>query len=300
MVEYFGEVLIMEDVKGKIHNDFCNLKNNKEEYFEQFYKNNYNFVYRICFSVLKNKDNSEDVTQTVFEKIYKMEPEKLASTYESSWLYTVTKNEAIQYIRKDKPHDSLDENEMPVESGKSEIEELEKDEDYKKIVKKLNKKQEQIVSLKIVSDFTFREIGQMLSMPTATVQWYYYSSIKSLKAAIGSMAMFVVSIVLGVKLYKKVDNTSEQTRKNVDGKDKSIDVEEAASSESKSTGNKNEEFKIPKNIENTEEMTIHKSDTNISADSFNLAPTLCFSVAGICLICSIVFGIVFAKRKKHK
>ena len=62
----------MESIKERIHDDFSKLRNDKSKYFDSFYSNNYNLVYRICFSILKNKENSEDATQTVFEKIYNM------------------------------------------------------------------------------------------------------------------------------------------------------------------------------------------------------------------------------------
>ena len=290
----------MENIKEHIHEDFVKLKVDKETYFEQFYKNNYNFVYRICFSILKDKENSEDTTQVVFEKLYKMPTENLATNYESSWLYTVAKNEAMQFIRKNKFHNSLDDANVEIEDKQNGIDEIEINEDYKKIVKKLNKKQEQIVSLKVVSDFTFKEIGQMLAMPTATVQWYYYSSIKSLKAAIGSMAMFVISIVLGLKLYKNVDITQKEEKYKKSNKSEIAENSDSAISENESYNQEKNHQEVLPNMA-TEDMEVYESTeqsyANIAQNS-NWVPALCFSLAGIFLVCSIVFGIICVKRKR--
>ena len=92
----------MDNIKQVVHEDFVNLIKDKNSYFEEFYKHNYKLVYRICFSILKNTENSEDMAQTVFEKILKMEKDKYPTQYEASWLYTVAKNECLPLIRKTK------------------------------------------------------------------------------------------------------------------------------------------------------------------------------------------------------
>ena len=292
----------MENVKERIHEDFEKLKQNKEEHFDEFYKNNYNLVYRICFSILKNKENSEDVAQTVFEKIYKLPNEKIASSYESTWLYTVTKNEAIQYLRKSKFSLPLDENLNELESGKNEIRTIEESEDYKKLVKKLNKKQEQIVSLKVLSDFTFKEIGEMLSMPTATVQWHYYSSIKSLRLAIGNLAMFIIAFILGFKLWFKVDkNEDNRTKsKSVNNSNKQNYETSNEEYENHSPIKGNDTSFIPNSLQETMESTSTDSAYSPTQNYSGIAYIGIFSLASIFLVCSIVFGIMFAKRKKNK
>ena len=57
---------------------FKNLKNsNNKNDFEVFYDNYNNLVYRIAFTILKNKDDSEDIVQVVFSKIYTLPKDKL-------------------------------------------------------------------------------------------------------------------------------------------------------------------------------------------------------------------------------
>ena len=60
------------------------------------------------FSILKNKENSEDVVQDVFAKLMKLDKEKIPTQGQSSWLYTVTKNEVMQWLRKQKHNIAID------------------------------------------------------------------------------------------------------------------------------------------------------------------------------------------------
>ena len=95
--------------KQELHDIFLKLRAGDTSQFELLYKNYKLLVYKIAFSILKNKETSEDVTQTVFTKIYSLKKEKLPSSKEATWLYAVTKNETISYYRKEKPNIALEE-----------------------------------------------------------------------------------------------------------------------------------------------------------------------------------------------
>lgn len=295
----------MEKIKENIHNDFENLKQNKEQYFNEFYNNNYNLVYRISFSILKDKENSEDVTQNVFEKIYKLPNDKLADNFESTWLYTVTKNESLQYIRKNKFNIPLDENIDVIKTDNNEIDDIAENEDYKKMVKKLNKKEEQIVSLKVLSEFTFKEIGEILSMPTATVQWYYYKSIKSLKIAISNLAMFIIALVTGLKVGLKND---EKNSTNMDTATVNEEFQKDFSSSNEKSGTSSiTESTSKQNISSVQNSHIvDEVNESVSVDSMaesSVSNINCISVgllslAGIFLLISIIFSIIFIKHQQ--
>ncbi|MBP3502501.1 MAG: sigma-70 family RNA polymerase sigma factor [Clostridia bacterium] len=299
----------MEKIKENIHNDFKNLKQNKEQYFNEFYNNNYNLVYRISFSILKDKENSEDVTQNVFEKIYKLPNEKLADNFESTWLYTVTKNESLQYIRKNKFNVSLDENINVIKSDNNEIDDIAENEDYNKIVKKLNKKEEQIISLKVLSEFTFKEIGEILSMPTATVQWYYYKSIKSLKIAISNFAMFIIALVTGLKIGIKTDNktdksdtelnfatSKEENQQNLNSSDINSESTSISGSASESDTSSFENSHITGEV--IESISTNDFETKSSSLDVSTISVGLFSLAGVFLLISIIFSIIFIKHQQ--
>lgn len=59
--------------KQELHSFFQDIADKKEEKFNQFYEKHHRLVYRIAFSILKNKEDSEDVEQKVFLKIWQIE-----------------------------------------------------------------------------------------------------------------------------------------------------------------------------------------------------------------------------------
>ncbi len=81
--------------KQELHNIFKGIANKEENEFNKLYEKYNKLVYRISFSILKNKENSEDITQTVFTKIWNMNTNNLPTNSEASWLYTITKNETL-------------------------------------------------------------------------------------------------------------------------------------------------------------------------------------------------------------
>ena len=56
---------------------FEKLKTRRKEAIEELYNNYNKTVYGIAFSILKNKEDSEDVVQIVFSKLYVLDKEKL-------------------------------------------------------------------------------------------------------------------------------------------------------------------------------------------------------------------------------
>ena len=160
--------------KQELHDIFLKLRASDISQFELLYKNYKLLVYKIAFSILKNKETSEDITQTVFTKIYSLKKEKLPSSKEATWLYAVTKNEAISYYRKEKPNIALEEvYDVSNETECRYIQDIIEKEKYEKIISGLSLKEKEIVSLKIIGDLSFKEISRILNVPIGTVPWRY-------------------------------------------------------------------------------------------------------------------------------
>ena len=152
--------------KQELHKIFSEMRKGNNSQFEIIYKNYNKLVYKIAFSILKNKENSEDVMQTVFTKICNLKKEQLPSSKEATWLYAVTKNEALTFLRKDRLNISLEEA-YNIDTGKEceELQDIVDTEKYNKIISGLSLKEKEIVSLKIVGELPFKEIARILNEP---------------------------------------------------------------------------------------------------------------------------------------
>lgn len=147
------------------------------------YEKHYDKMYGIAFSVTKKEDSSRDVVQNVACKLLKTTafPEK----GELSWLYTVVKNEALTFLRENKPATYLEQGELQensIFSTEKDINEFVNMDEFYSMIKGLNEERRQIVTLKVLGGYTHKEIAQMLGKPIGTVQWLYNTSIKSLRA----------------------------------------------------------------------------------------------------------------------
>ena len=191
--------------KNELHELFVGLKNKNQDAYNKLYEKYYNLVYGIIFSILKKKEDSEDITHEVFTKIYKLPADKLPENSEASWLYTVSKNECFLHLRKSNPNISIDEiYEIPAETN--EIEQVVDSEYYNKVMSGLKEDEKMIVSLKVLSDFPFRKIAQVMNIPIGTVQWKYYKAINSIKISIGSLvgaAMAFIFVIARGEYWKK-------------------------------------------------------------------------------------------------
>lgn len=65
-------------------------------------------VYSICYGMLKNKQDSLDVSQEVFIKVYRYLDNFNRNSSFYTWLYRITVNKCIDYIRKQNRRSEVD------------------------------------------------------------------------------------------------------------------------------------------------------------------------------------------------
>ena len=68
---------------------------------------------------------------------------------------------------------------------------------YYSMIKGLDEKQRQIVTLKVMGGYTHKEIADMLGKPVGTIQWIYNTSIKRLKIMLSSILAATVLSAVG-------------------------------------------------------------------------------------------------------
>ena len=193
----------------ELKNLFDEFKEDNKSNFEKFYLKYNKLVYGIAFSILKNKEDSEDIVQIVFSKLYSLSKENFPSKSEASWIYSLTKNETISFLRKQSNNINFD-NIYEIQDYNNEINNVIDKIEFNSLIDKLKELEKQIISLKIISGFSFDEIGRLLKLPTGTVKWKYYKSINNLKVLLGSLGMFIITFVIGIKTLFNKDRSINQ------------------------------------------------------------------------------------------
>ena len=87
---------------------FRQFENNKEKSYQKIYEKYYKLIYSIAFSIVRKQEIAEDIMQSVFLKLWNLPINQLPTVKPASWLYTITKNETLLYMRKIKPTISLE------------------------------------------------------------------------------------------------------------------------------------------------------------------------------------------------
>ena len=187
--------------KKELNELFLEVKLNNKKAFEELYNRYNKLVYGIAFSLLKNRQDAEDIVQIVFTKIYSIDKNKLPRSNEASWLYSVTKNEVINYLKSKKDNIELD-CIYELEDDNNEIDKIIDKDKYNRLINKLNKEEREIVSLKTLSNLSFEEIGKILNVPTGTIKWRYYKSVHTLKLLLSNLGMFIVSFITTIAVFK--------------------------------------------------------------------------------------------------
>ena len=280
---------------------FTELKNENQTALEKIYNKCNKLVYGIAFCILKNKEDAEDVVQTVFSKMHTIDRDKLPISNELSWLYSTTKNEALTVLRKRNNNLDLD-SIYEIEKEDNEINKIIDKDSYNRLISKLDNKEKEIISLKILANLSFDEIGKLLNEPTGTIKWRYYKAKNTLKLLLGNLGMSIITFAIGIKILlnnSKIENAIKDeaiTEDNTEHRGESVTQESQKEEENKSSNvlDKNEIYEEEKQEiidQETEEVNINYIGTGM------------LSVSAMFLMVTIFFTIIFTKyqlKRKNK
>ena len=248
-------------------------------------------IYGIAFSILKNKEDSEDIVQTVFQKLYTIDKDKMPKDKEATWLYAVTKNETLLLLRK--KNDTYDiEKVYNIANEDNEINKLIDRESYNQLINKLDSKEKEVVSLKIISNLSFTQISELLGEPVGTVKWRYYKSIYALKIMLSNLGMFIVTFVLGIATFKQTKKSSDAEMKQ-EAND-IVEDKENISSDTESSKSENVMEDVNTDNEIHQDIIVEEPITN---NNVNYLGYGIMGVSGIFLALTIIFAIIL---KKHQ
>lgn len=312
----------MKNIDEKeLHEIFDKMRKDDKKSYEELYKKYYKLVNNIAFSILKNKENAEDISQNVFIKIGNLKKEKLPNSYEASWLYTVTKNECISLFRKTK--ETLTIEDIKNENLEDEIEGIIQKNSYEKLMENLEKIEKQIIFLKVEAGYSFKEIARLLKMPIGTVQWKYYKSLHALKLLIANLSMFVIGVVtcLFNNSRLKESKVEQDENKTEDNKEQGSTIEDNQKQDSvqnqKDNKNTIKHENIVEDISNENSNTIENivqnelienivqeetkiESSNITVDRTMFTNAILYGLTNVFLCFSIFFTIIVVKNQQNK
>ena len=285
----------MKKQELEIKEIFNELKKGNKKVIEDLYKKYYKMVYGVDFSILKSKEDSEDIVQIVFSKLYEIDKEKMPKDKEATWLYAVTKNETLMFLRKKKYHYDI-ETVYNIENDNNELDKIIDKESYNQLINKLNSKEKDIVSLKILANLSFEQISILLGEPTGTIKWRYYKAIYTLKIMLSNLGMSIITFILGIFTIKQTKKGGSQIIENEIGEDSQVTTDiienQNGSFENNISSNTFENTLSSENEQIQENIGIPDVETNHSVNYLGYG---LLSISAIFFIITSIFLIILKK-----
>lgn len=154
------------------------LRTDKE--IAEIYRRHVDTVYRLCFSFLKNRADTEDLVQECFLRLIRSGKTFASAEHEKAWLIVTASNlckNALKHSsRRSEPLEEHPELEAPVTTGANEVLDA---------VLRLPPAYKTAVYLYYFEGYTAPEIAKMLRCPKATVQSRLHRARKLLKQSLG-------------------------------------------------------------------------------------------------------------------
>lgn len=158
--------------------------------FMQLYHRYCNLVYSLALRVLRHPTLAEEVTQDVFLKIWQ-QPQRwnpLLGQF-SSWLLTITRNAAIDRLRKEQRHPQADQETsadlfatQALQGAISDNPLWFEGQILRHLLQQLPDEQRQLIELAFFQGYTHSELAEGLAMPLGTVKTRLRSGLQKLRS----------------------------------------------------------------------------------------------------------------------
>ena len=154
------------------------LKQRDEETFELVYEQYHKLIYYVALNVAKDKEMAREVVQDTFMKLLSSLENYDDYGKFKSWLCTIARNLAMNMVTRRKDKHVVYDEEVVLGEKHNESKLM----DYILTINGiLSEEDANIVILKLVYNYRFREIADELGWTIGLVQAHYYQAIKTLK-----------------------------------------------------------------------------------------------------------------------
>lgn len=148
-------------------------KNALEELYRVYGK----MIYSIALSVSKSHFLADEIVDDVLAKIWLNAKVLKDIRKPVNWLYTVTKNSAIDRVKREKQLYEI----YDVFQNDRDMESVEANDSFYFHISRLNEEEQQIIIMRFVLDLEFKQIAKEISRPFSTVTSIFYRAIEKLK-----------------------------------------------------------------------------------------------------------------------
>lgn len=144
---------------------------------EKYYLKYKNDVFRFVLSTVKDIPLAEDITQECFLKLFENQKTIKDFSKIKSWLFTTAKNLSVTSLNKKRFLELSGEDVLAQGDDSYKLE-------YLELISPLTDDEQQLVSLRIIGKFKWREIAEILDCSEEAIKKRYQRSLHKLKERI--------------------------------------------------------------------------------------------------------------------
>ena len=149
------------------------LRNGDQRAFSDIYQEMKVPVFTVLVRMTGDRSLAEDLLQEVFLKIYRQPPQVEKPR---AYLFRMTRNLAVDVLRRSQPTESLEEQEHLGITYDSDVKL-----DLEQAFSMLTLQERQLAALHLSAGLTFREVAVIVERPLGTVLWQYQKAIGKLR-----------------------------------------------------------------------------------------------------------------------
>ncbi|MBQ7965814.1 MAG: sigma-70 family RNA polymerase sigma factor [Ruminococcus sp.] len=159
-----------------LRNLFNRIGNKDKNAFSIVYNDLKVPVFTVIFRIVNSKEVAEDITQDVFVKLF-VSPPDLSVKKLRAWIFTVSRNSAIDYLRKNKV---LHNEEITLSAHNVENEVLNRL-DIEQAFQTLDTTEREIVTLHLNAGLSFKQIASITQLSLPSTYRRYKKALNKLK-----------------------------------------------------------------------------------------------------------------------
>jgi RNA polymerase sigma-70 factor, ECF subfamily len=131
-------------------------------------------VFRLCFSMLRDRSQAEDVAQEVFLRIFRALPGYAGKSALSTWIYAISRNACLSELRKRRPSVSLDASDDEYDHEVAALAAPDPDDSattsVAQVLDQLPERYRQAIVLFYMEDKSYEQTAEILGLPLGTVK----------------------------------------------------------------------------------------------------------------------------------
>jgi RNA polymerase sigma-70 factor (ECF subfamily) len=182
------------------------LTKNEELAFREFYFRYKDKLWHYAFSFLKSEEESDDVVQEIFIRLWELRSFINPELSISSLLYTMTKNHILNYFRQMDVEAQLKKAlalKLPVETDTTEADIIFAE--YQKIltdaIELLSPQRKRVFNMSRIENKSHKEIAARLGISVSTVQDHISESLRFIKTYFAKHTDLTLEIMILITLY---------------------------------------------------------------------------------------------------